>query len=226
MAKIPDRDCSKQFPYRSKIVIDKIKYDQYCLKDKVCSEWNDSLTDENDNPVAWPEFCSQPPQVVLMPIINRGTLCEEIKKNLGSIKDIRADLEEFKQRFQDISDNYVEKYATWMKFPSDDNKKDMEKYKQQWVNLNTDMIKMRNNMTKLTDDYSQRIDGMTKVVNRDEIEHHFTSQKLKETERKLLSMGGDDMKKNMFNSTSGHIIQTIYYTTAIIVMGIFLRKLN
>ena len=39
-------------------------------------------------------------------------------------------------------------------------------------------------------------------------------------------MGGNDMKTNMYNSTSGHIIQTTYYITAIIIMGIFLTKLN
>ena len=41
---------------------------------------------------------------------------------------------------------------------------------------------------------------------------------------------GVHVKNSILHSSmtfpSGHIIQTIYYTTAIIVMGIFLRKLN
>ena len=226
MVKIPDKDCNKEFPYRSKIVIDKKKYDQYCLKDKVCSEWNDSLTDENNNPVPWPEFCGVPPQVALLPIIERGTICEEIKKSLGSVKDIKQSLEVFKQQFRDISSNYVDKYATYMKYPSDDNKKEMAKYEQQWLTLQQDLIKERNNLNKLSKDYSKRVKGMSEVLDRDELTHNYTTANLNEQERKLLSMAGKDMKDNMYNNTSSHITQTIYYTTAIIVMGIFLRKLN
>ena len=36
-----DKDCSKQFPHRSKIVINKKKYDEYCFSIKKCSEWTD-----------------------------------------------------------------------------------------------------------------------------------------------------------------------------------------
>ena len=226
MVKIPDQDCSKEFPYRSKIVIDKKKYDQYCLKDKVCSEWNDSLVDGNNNPVPWPEFCGKPPQVMLMPIIKRGTICEEIKKSLGTVEDIGESLVVFKQQFNDISDNYVEKYATWMVYPSDANKKDMDKYEDQWDDLKKDMIKERNKINDMSNKYGVRIKGMSDVLNKDTMNHEYTTDKLKEEKRKLLSMGGKDMKDNMYNSTSGHIVQTIYYTTAIIVMGIFLRKLN
>ena len=226
MVKIPDQDSSKEFPYRSKIVIDKKKYDQYCLKDKVCSEWNDSLTDEHNNPIPWPEFCGISPQVMLMPIIKRGTICEEIKKSLGTVGDIKQSLEVYKQQFQDLSSNYVDKYARWMLYPSDDNKKDKDKYEDQWRTLKTDMTRQRNLLNKMSKDYSERIKGMSEVLDRDELAHNYTTANLNEQERKLLSMAGKDMKDNMYNNTSSHIIQTIYYTTAIIVMGIFLRKLN
>ena len=226
MVKIPDKDCNKEFPYRSKIVIDKKKYDQYCLKNKVCSEWNDSLTDDNNNPVPWPEFCGVSPQVALMPEIERGTICEEIKTSLGSVPELKQSLEVYKQQFADVSDNYVDKYANWMKYPSDDNKKEYEKYEDQWQTLKQDLIKERTKMNTLSNNYKTRIKGMSDLLGNDETNHTITTDNLNEEKRKLLSMGGKDMKDNMYNSTSSHIIQTIYYTTAIIVMGIFLRKLN
>lgn len=226
MVKIPDKDCNEEFPYRSKIVINKRKYDQYCLKNKECAEWTDKLRDDNNNPVPWPAICSKPPQFVLMPEIERGTLCDSIKKDLGTVKDIKQSLEVFKQQFQDISSNYTDKYATYMVYPSDDNKKEMAKYEDQWQTLQEDLIKERNKLNKLSNDYSKRIKGMSQVLDRDELTHNYRTANLNEEERKLLSMAGKDMKDNMYNNTSSHIIQTIYYTTAIIVMGIFLRKLN
>ena len=113
-----------------------------------------------------------------------------------------------------------------MKYPSDSNKKETTKYEDQWQTLKQDLIKERNKMNTLSNNYKTRIKGMSQILGRDETNHTITTDKLNEEKRKLMSMGGKDMKDNMYNSTSSHIIQTIYYTTAIIVMGIFLRKLN
>ena len=224
MTKI-DQDCNSEFPHRSKVVVNKKKYDEYCMKFKDCSEWNDKLKDDNNNPVPFPSRCV-PGTYKKMPIIQRGAICESIKKELGTVKDIGESLVVFKQQFNDISDNYVDKYATWMTYPSDSNKKEMDKYKDQWDDLRQDMIKERNKINEMSHKYGVRIKGMSDVLNKDTVNHEITTDKLKEEKRKLLSMGGKDMKDNMYNSTSSHIVQTIYYTTAIIVMGIFLRKLN
>jgi len=220
-----DQDCNTEFPHRSAVVINKKKYDEYCMKIKSCSEWTDKLKDDNNNPVPWPSEC-KPNTFKKLPIINRGSVCESIKKTIGSYEDISTNLVDFKQLFKDISDNYVDKYATWMKYPSDSNKKETDKYEDQWQTLKQDLIKEKTRMNTLSNNYKTRIKGMSNLLGNDETNHTIATDNLNEEKRKLLSMGGKDMKDNMYNSTSGHIIQTIYYTTAIIVMGIFLRKLN
>lgn len=220
-----DQDCNREFPHRSKVVINKKKFDMYCMKIKECSEWTDELKDDNNNPVPFPSKCT-PATYKKMPIIQRGTVCEEIKTSLGSVKDISESLVVFTQQFNDISSNYVDKYATWMIYPSDANKKETTKYEDQWQTLKQDLIKERTKINTLSNNYKTRIKGMSQILGRDETNHTIATDNLNEEKRKLLSMGGKDMKDNMYNSTSSHIIQTIYYTTAIIVMGIFLRKLN
>jgi hypothetical protein len=220
-----DQDCTQEFPHRSKVVVNRKKYDEYCMKFKDCSEWTDELKDDNNNPVPFPSKCT-PSTFKKMPIIQRGTICEEIKTSFGTIEDVSQNLAVFLQRFQDISSNYVDKYATWMKYPSDSNETEMNKYTDQWQDLKLDVIKERNKLNTLSNNYRIRIKGMSDVLGKDENNHTMATDNLNEEKRKLLSMAGKDMKDNMYNSTSGHIIQTLYYTTAIIVMGIFLRKLN
>ena len=220
-----DQDCNTEFPHRSAVVINKKKYDEYCMKIKSCSEWTDELKDDNNNPVPWPSEC-KPNTFKKLPIINRGSVCESIKKTIGSYEDISTNLVDFKLLFNDISDNYVDKYATWMKYPSDDNKKKVDKYSDEWDNLKKDLIKERTKMNIISQEYTTRVKGISQILTRDRNEHNRATDRLKDAKKRLQSMGGEDMKKNMYNNTSGHIVQTVYYTTAIIVMGIFLRKLN
>jgi len=220
-----DQDCNTDFPHRSAIVIDKKKYDEYCFKTKNCSEWTDTLKDDNNNSVPWPSEC-RPNTYKKMPIIKRGTICESIKKTYGTVEEIKTDLVEYKQLFTDISENYVAAYETWMKFPSDDNDRAVKKYINNWDDLKKELIKERTNMNTLSKNYTERVKGVSAILGRDRKQHETTTNELKDAKKRLESVGGEDMKKNMYNTTSGHIIQTIYYSTAIIVMGIFLTKLN
>ena len=80
MAQI-DQDCNKEFPHRSKVVVNKKLYDEYCMTFKECSEWTDQLKDDNNNPVPFPSKCT-PSTFKKMPIIQRGTVCDEINKIL------------------------------------------------------------------------------------------------------------------------------------------------
>jgi hypothetical protein len=219
-----DQDCNTEFPHRSQVVINKKKYDEYCFKLKTCSVWNDTLKDDKNNPIPWPSEC-RPNTFKKMPIVKRGAICKSIKI-FGSVEDIKTDLVDYKQLFMDISENYVEKYATWMKYPSDNNKKEVDKYVDEWDNLKKELIKERTKMNNISKNYTERVKGVSEILGRDRREHDRTTNRLKDAKKRLLSVGGEDMKKNMYNTTSGHIVQTIYYTTAIIVMGIFLTKLN
>jgi|TARA_B110000438_G_scaffold303577_1_gene365746 hypothetical protein len=220
-----DQDCNTEFPHRSAIVINQKKYDEYCMKIKSCAEWTDTLKDDNNNPVPWPSEC-KPNTFKKLPIIYRGRICESIKKSIGSFEDISENLVDFKLLFKDISDNYVDKYATWMKYPSDDNKQKVDTLADSWENLKRDLIKERTRINTISHEYTTRVKGVSQILINDRTEHDKTTGRLKDAKKRLQSMGGKDMKMNMYNATSGHIVQTIYYTTAIIVMGIFLRKLN
>ena len=75
-----------------------------------------------------------------------------------------------------------------------------------------DIIDMGQSVVDMGKTEKKSDDDLTKILNHEK--------------KKLLSMGGKDQKENRYNSTSGHIIKTIYYTTAIIIMGIYLTKLN
>ena len=57
-------------------------------------------------------------------------------------------------------------------------------------------------------------------------EHNELTRKINKTKKKRIRLGAELAKTDNYNKTSGHIIETIYYTTAIVVMGIFLKKLN
>ena len=51
-----------------------------------------------------------------MPEITRGSLCEDIKKNFGSLQDISNNLADNKMLFKTIVDEYTSKYKQYLKF--------------------------------------------------------------------------------------------------------------
>ena len=57
-------------------------------------------------------------------------------------------------------------------------------------------------------------------------EHDEITDVINKKKQSILSKGGGMAKTNNYNTTSGHILETIYYSTAIVIMCIFLKKLN
>ena len=64
------------------------------------------------------------------------------------------------------------------------------------------------------------------MVDREMEEHNELSKKISKTKEKRVRLGAELAKTDNYNTTSGHIIETIYYSTAIVIMCIFLKKLN
>jgi len=75
-------------------------------------------------------------------------------------------------------------------------------------------------------EYKTRITGITQMVDRDMTEHDKLTKKINKTKKTRMRIGTELAKTDNYNKTSGHIIETIYYSTAIAVMCIFLKKLN
>ena len=57
-------------------------------------------------------------------------------------------------------------------------------------------------------------------------EHDMVTEKINKTKERVIKVGSEITKTNNYNSTSGHIVNTIYYCTTIVIMGIFLTKLK
>ena len=219
-----DTDCNKNFPHRSKVVINQKVFDEYCMKIKKCSLWKDT-DKQNGKPVPWPSECVSN-TIARMPKIKLGKKCKEIKNEMGSLDKIKTDLEDFKDLFNDISSNYIDKFSYWMGYPTDSNKREYELVENSWDSLKIDLERMRGDTEKIASAYHTRVNALDKLLKNEKLSDDDLSKQLKFEKRKLLSMGGKDQKENRYNSTSGHIIKTIYYTTAIIIMGIYLTKLN
>ena len=113
-----------------------------------------------------------------------------------------------------------------MAYPTDNNKRDYENVEETWRTLKMELETMRKTTNDMASAYYTRVNAMDKLLKREKVEDDDLTKDLKHEKKKLLSMGGKDQKENRYNSTSGHIIKTIYYITAIIIMGIYLRKLN
>lgn len=220
-----DTDCNKNYPHRSKVVINQKVYDDYCMKIKKCSLWKDTDKTKDGKPVPWPSECVSN-TIAKMPKLKLGNKCKNIKREIGSLDKIKTDLEDFKDLFNDISSNYIDKFSYWMTRPTDNNKRDYEIIEDSWNNLKMDLERMRKTTNDIASEYHTRVNALDQLLKKEKISDDDLSKQLKFEKRKLLSMGGKDQKENRYNSTSGHIIKTIYYTTAIIIMGIYLTKLN
>jgi len=220
-----DKDCSKQFPHRSKIVINKKKYDEYCFSIKKCSEWTDLSKNREGQPLPFPSQC-KPDTYKKMPEITRGSLCEDIKNDFSSLQDISNNLEDNKMLFKTIVDEYTSKYKQYLKFPSDQTKGDYEVYEQDWLELKKELIKENNDINTMMYKYQERVNGVHDMLEREMEEHDMITEKINKTKERVIRVGSEITKTNNYNSTSGHIVNTIYYCTAIVIMGIFLTKLK
>lgn len=220
-----DTDCNKNYPHRSKVVINQKVYDDYCMKIKKCSLWKDTDKTKDGKPVPWPSECVSN-TIAKMPKLKLGNKCKNIKREIGSLNKIKTDLEDFKDLFNDISSNYIDKFSYWMAYPTDSNKRDYEIIEDSWNSLKMDLEQMRQTTNNIASAYHTRVNALDELLKKEKISDDDLSKHLKFEKKKLLSMGGKDQKENRYNSTSGHIIKTIYYTTAIIIMGIYLTKLN
>jgi len=220
-----DKDCSKQFPHRSKIVINKKKYDEYCFSIKKCSEWTDLSKNREGQPLPFPSQC-KPDTYKKMPEITRGSLCEDIKNDFSSLQDISNNLEDNKMLFKTIVDEYTCKYKQYLKFPSDQTKGDYEVYEQDWLELKKELIKENNDINTMMYKYQERVNGVHDMLEREMEEHDMITEKINKTKERVIRVGSEITKTNNYNSTSGHIVNTIYYCTAIVIMGIFLTKLK
>lgn len=220
-----DKDCSKEFPHRSKIVINKKKFDEYCFSIKKCSEWTDLSKNRNGQPLPFPSQC-KPDTYKKMPEITRGSLCEDIKNDFSSLQDISNNLADNKQLFKTIVDEYTSKYKQYLKFPSDQTKGDYEVYEQDWLKLKKELIKENNDINTMMYKYQERVSGVHDMLEREMEEHDMVTEKINKTKERVIRVGSEITKTNNYNSTSGHIVNTIYYCTAIVIMGIFLTKLK
>lgn len=220
-----DKDCSTQFPHRSQIVIDKKKHDEYCFSIKSCSEWTDLSKNSDGQPLPFPSQCT-PNTYKKLPIITRGSLCNDIKKEFGSLQDISNNLADNKMLFNTIKTEYTNKYVEYLKFPSDQSKDAYESYEQDWFKLKQDLIKEETSINTMLGKYQERINGVHNMLEREIEEHDIVTDNINKTKRRVIRTGSQITKTNNYNSTSGHIVKTIYYSTAIVIMGIFLTKLK
>tara|TARA_B100001287_G_C22682522_1_gene531310 strand:+ start:218 stop:892 length:675 start_codon:yes stop_codon:yes gene_type:complete len=221
-----DKDCNSEFPHRSKVVINQKLYDDYCMKIKKCSTWKDTDR-KNGKPVPWPSECKSN-TIAKLPKLNLTKDCLEIKYQYApqGLERLKEELDGYNELFTDISENYINSYAYWMKYPNDDNKKVWVAQETSWGQLKMRMEEKKAAVQNSSDDYYDKMKEMNKKMIREHTNYLNTSKNLNIEERNLLSLGGKDQKENLYNSTSGHVIKTIYYTTAIIIMGIYLTKLN
>jgi len=218
-----DRDCNDNFPHRSQIVIDQKRYDEYCMKDISCANWKS--IDDFGNSVPWPSECT-PDRYKKMPLIERGSLCKDIRKQYKNLSTLQNDLDGYKSLFKDISDNFVDKYSDWIRDRTQDTKDEYTEYESDWGKLKAKMIERNHEVNTMMGKYKTRITGITSMVDREMEEHNELTTKINKTKKKRIRLGAELAKTDNYNKTSGHIIETIYYTTAIVVMGIFLKKLN
>ena len=205
-----DKDCSKQFPHRSKIVINKKKYDEYCFSIKKCSEWTDLSKNSDGQPLPFPSEC-KPDTYKKMPKITRGSLCKDIKTSFGSLQDISNNLADNKMLFKTIVDEYTNKYKQYLKFPSDQTKGEYEIYEQDWLKLKQDLIKENNDINEMMHKYQERVSGVHDMLEREMEEHDMVTDEINKTKERVIKVGSEITKTNNYNSTSGHIVNTIYY---------------
>ena len=72
-----------------------------------------------------------------------------------------------------------------------------------------------------TDNIDIVVNELDALVNID-----FKTKKINKTKKRRMRIGSELAKTDNYNKTSGHIVETIYYSTAIVIMCIFLKKLN
>tara|TARA_B110000003_G_scaffold44401_1_gene41991 strand:+ start:27606 stop:28271 length:666 start_codon:yes stop_codon:yes gene_type:complete len=220
---VVDKDCNQQFPNRSEIVIDQKLYDEYCMKDKSCATWK-PVNDAGEN-VPWPSECT-PDTYKKMPLITRGSLCKDIRKKFKGLSGLRNDLDGYKSLFKDISDNFVDKYSDWIRDRTKQAEDAYKDYESDWGQLKMKMASRNTEVNKMMGKYKTRITGITSMVDRDMAEHDELTKKINKTKKTRMRIGSELSKKDNYNKTSGHIVETIYYSTAIVIMCIFLKKLN
>ena len=218
-----DKDCNEKFPNRSQIVIDQKRYDEYCMKDKSCATWK-SINDAGEK-VPWPSECT-PDTYKKMPLIARGSLCKDIRKKYKKLSTLQNDLDGYKSLFKDISDNFVDKYSDWVRDRTQDTKDEYTEYESDWGVLKMKMVERNTEVNEMMKEYKTRITGVTNMFERDMGEHNELTKKINKTKKRRMRIGADLSKTDNYNKTSGHIIETIYYSTAIVIMCIFLKKLN
>lgn len=218
-----DRDCNERYPHRSQIVINQKRFDEFCMKDKSCATWKE--TDDFGNKVPWPSECT-PDRYKKMPLIERGSLCKDIRKKYKGLSSLQNDLDGYNSLFKDISDNFVEKYSDWIRDRTQTAKDDYMDYESDWGRLKAKMIERNHEVNTMMGEYKTRITGITSMVDREMKEHNELTKKINKTKEKRVRLGAELAKTDNYNKTSGHIIETIYYSTAIVIMCIFLKKLN
>jgi len=218
-----DKDCNEKFPHRSQIVIDQKRYDEYCMKDISCATWK-SINEAGEN-VPWPSECT-PDKYKKMPQIARGSLCKDIRKKYKKLSSLQNDLDGYKSLFKDISDNFVDKYSEWIRDRTKTAEDAYKDYEGDWGKLKIKMTNKNSEVNTMMKEYKTRITGVTNMFERDMGEHNELTTKINKTKKRRMRLGADLSKTDNYNKTSGHIIETIYYSTAIVVMCIFLKKLN
>ena len=175
-----DKDCSKEFPHRSQVVINKIKMDDYCFSIKKCSEWTDLSKNSEGHPLPFPSEC-KPDTYKKLPIITRGSLCSDIKKEFGSVQDISSNLADNKQLFNTIVQEYTSKYKNYLLFPSDQTKSEYEAYETDWITLKQDLVKENSNINTMLNKYQERVNGVHDMLSRDMEEHDMVTEKINKT---------------------------------------------
>ena len=195
-----DKDCSKEFPHRSKIVINKKKFDEYCFSIKKCSEWTELSKNRNGQPLPFPSQC-KPDTYKKMPEITRGSLCEDIKNDFSSLQDISNNLADNKQLFKTIVDEYTSKYKQYLKFPSDQTKGDYEVYEQDWLKLKKELIKENNDINTMMYKYQERVSGVHDMLEREMEEHDMVTEKINKTKERVIRVGSEITKTNNSEET-------------------------
>ena len=116
-----------------------------------------------------------------MPIITRGSLCNNIKNSFGSLQDISNNLADNKILFKTIVDEYKSKYKQYLKFPSDQTKSDYEVFEQDWFKLKQDLIKDNSDINNMLHKYQERVSGVHDMLSREMEEHDMVTEKINKT---------------------------------------------
>tara|TARA_B100000927_G_scaffold253449_1_gene219159 strand:- start:283 stop:957 length:675 start_codon:yes stop_codon:yes gene_type:complete len=222
MSVIPDKDCSKKFPYRSSVVINKKLYDDFCFNDKECSKYKDTNLDSEGNPIPWPSKCS-PNTFKKLP---KSTVnCNSIGK---SVEEYEEELKNAEQLYASIRHQYKDNYPWSLVFgrQSDYHKKAMQARDSDYPELLKTLNEILADAQSTAEKKDKNVQKLSEYLDNDVARFKQKQDKLLTAKNNLLAMGGEEMKDAMYDSTSGHIIQTIYYGTAIFVMGVFLYKIN